>query len=108
MPTDILWTEDLGMTFDETGDIATVTGEDNVIQQISLDTFSEVVALRGGPTTKTDLQSLRTSLRSSLADLEYVDQVQSITFDNVSIADDDHVDVTVNTTSDSLSFSFPP
>lgn len=98
MPTDL----QLPFAFDGNGDVKTVTGRDNVIQQIAMTTLHETTAQRGRPITKTELEDYRGDLEDALRDHRYVDTLVRIEFTSVT---DEELAVTVVTRTDEISFS---
>jgi hypothetical protein len=95
---DITFTSDRGTEIDsDSGDFASVTGGDNILQQVVLlswDAFDAQIGVGFGPDDRIDLGL---AIRETLDELDYSDEVTDIT---ITKDDENTIEVRITTESD--------
>lgn len=81
--TDIRLTEDRDVAFDDTGDIAVVSGQDNVNQQIGMDVLDITHDTVGDALTATNIERLRSAIQTALDEDEQVDDVHGVSVKSI-------------------------
>lgn len=97
MPTDARLTEDRDITIDDTGDIATVSGEQNVEQQHANALFRAGEQFDNAVGSVDVQEDFRIVVRRELSDLSYVDRIREISITTPTRRSFD-VDVTTDAT----------
>lgn len=100
MPIDIRLTEDRRVSLSEaTGDFDTVSGDDNVFQQLALATFGAFDPLLSDPVTDTDVAQAEAELRDAFRRLDYADDLVAL---DATYAGDGTLDVSLVTRSEEI------
>jgi hypothetical protein len=100
MPRDIAFTESRGIETDATGDLRTVTGAENALQQILLTAWEDIQSIRGSLTGTTLAAEVEANLRAGLRASEYVSAVTALSVETVGPQE---VRVNIQTESDAIS-----
>jgi len=95
-PTDIALNEHKDVFIDDGNDIATVTGEKQLIQSVAINVFDETFASIGAPLSGEEIASIESDIFDALDTDPQISTVQSVRVDSYNV-DEGSVTVTVET-----------
>lgn len=102
--TDLLLTEDRGTKIDEgTGDFATVTGKERILQSIVVSVLNDTSEMRGEAITKADVENFTGEIKDGLRKNEFADPPYRV---RISEINDESIEFAISTKSEALTHTY--